>query len=67
MCSININTCVCETYHLFSIKMLIYYKKSFIEVDGDVVHVTVIGISDRTEQNLNLHVCLHPACFISYI
>jgi len=36
-------------------------------MDGDGVQVTVIGISDRTEQNLTLHMCLYPACFVSYI
>lgn len=34
---------------------------------GDGVQVTVIGISDRNEQNLTLHMCPYPACFISYI
>jgi len=67
MCFININTCTCETNHLFSIEMLIYYYESFSEVGGDGVQVTVIGISDRTEQNLTLLMCLHPACFIFYI
>lgn len=63
----NFNTCVCETYNLFSIQMLIYYNESIKEVGGDGVQITVIGNSDRTEHNLTLHMCPHPACFISYI
>ena len=67
MCLMNIDTCVYETYNLFSIQMLIYFNESFNEVGGDGLQVTVTGISDRTEQNLTLHVCPHPTCFISYI
>jgi len=67
MCLMNINTCICETYHLLSIQMLIYYYESFNEVGGNGVQVAVIGISDRTEQNLTSHMCPHPAFFISYI
>jgi hypothetical protein len=47
--------------------MLIYYNESIKEVGGDGVQITVIGNSDRTEHNLTLHMCPHPACFISYI
>lgn len=39
MCFMNINTCVCETYNLFSIEMLIYYNESFNEVGGNGVPV----------------------------
>ena len=63
-CLMNINTCICETYHLFSIQILIYYE-SFNEVGGDGVQIIMIGISDRTEQNLTLHMCPQPACFFS--
>jgi hypothetical protein len=63
MCLMNINTCICETYHLFSIQILIYYE-SFNEVGGDGVQITMIGISDGIEQNLTLHMCPQPTSFL---